>query len=86
MAFYSFDTPPKVTWHHGVLKRIPYYTVYKRNSNLERGRQKIVLPGQEGIIINSWITIERPDGTVITQNKGRTYYSPGPRVIERNSG
>jgi vancomycin resistance protein YoaR len=85
MAFYGYTTPPKVTWHHEIIKKIPTYTIYKRNKNLKRGERKVVLDGQAGIIVNSWVDIQNSDGSAKIVRRGKSFYSPCPRIIERNA-
>jgi vancomycin resistance protein VanW len=83
MAFYGQQKPPKVTWHHETLKHIKYWTIYKQNNQLPEGEQKIVIPGQDGYIVKSWITVEYPDGKTETKSRGKSYYNPLPEVIEK---
>lgn len=83
MAFYGQKIPPRVTWHHKTLKRINYWTVYKRNDQLPKGSKKVLIPGQEGLIVQSWLTIKYDDGRVQTKKMGRCYYDPMPEVIEK---
>jgi vancomycin resistance protein YoaR len=85
MAFYGFYIPPRVRWHHEIIKQLPTYTVYKRNKNLKRGEQRVVLEGGPGIVVNSHVDVQYPDGTTKVFQRGRAYYSPCPRVIERNN-
>ena len=82
MALYGQQKPPKVTWHHLVTKRLNYWTVERLNSALSPGEEKILMPGQEGMIVRSWITVEYPDGTVTSQKRGTSWYSAGPCIIE----
>lgn len=83
MAIYGRRAAPRVTWHHHVLKRFPYWTVHRWSDQLPRGQEKEVMPGQEGLVVRSWVTVEMPDGQVITKKKGLSFYSPAPRIIER---
>lgn len=82
MALYGQKKPPRVTWHHEVIKRTRYWTQYQYNQSLPPGKEIVVSPGQDGYIVRSWVTVENPDGTVITKNKGTSYYSASPRIIE----
>lgn len=84
MAFYGFYTPPKVTWQHEIIKKIPTYTIYKRNTKLKRGEQKLVLEGHPGIIVNSSVSVQYSDGSTKLLKRGRSFYSPCPNIIERN--
>lgn len=83
MAFYGQEKPPKVTWHHETLKEIKYWTNYKLNNQLPQGEQKVIIPGQNGYIVKSWVTIEYPDGKTEIKNRGKSYYNPLPEVIEK---
>ncbi|AEG61089.1 VanW family protein [Desulforamulus ruminis] len=82
MALYGTKKPPKVTWHHRVLKRHNYWFTEKLNPNLPSGEEKIALPGQEGLIVRSWVTVEYPDKTKLTKNRGMSWYSASPCIIE----
>lgn len=86
MAFYGEQEPPKVTWHHETLKHIKYWTIYKQNKQLPQGEQKVIIPGQDGYIVRSWVTVEYPDGRTETKNRGKSYYNPLPEVIEKGTG
>lgn len=81
MAVYGCGEPPKVTWHHSVLKRFSFSKLYRYNPKLPVGQEKVVLKGQEGLVVRSWITVERGGETVV-KRRGVSYYSPGPEVIE----
>lgn len=83
MAVYGRRPAPQVTWHHQVLKRFKYGTVYRYNAKLARGEEREVMPGQEGLIVKSWVSVTMPDGQVVTRKKGVSFYSPAPRVVER---
>jgi vancomycin resistance protein YoaR len=82
IALYGFVEPPQVTWHHTVLKRFGFWTRYKKNPSLAQGEEKVLLAGQEGLIVRSWVTVAPVDGPVIIKKRGVSFYSPGPRVIE----
>ena len=40
MAVYGRNKPPKVTWHHQILSRKPFRTLYRKNQNLKPGEDK----------------------------------------------
>lgn len=82
MALYGTQKAPKVTWHHRVLKRQNYWSLERLNPALRPGEEKIAIPGQEGLIVHSWVTIEYPDGTQTTKKMGPSWYSAIPCVIE----
>lgn len=82
MAFYGTQRAPKVTWHHRVTKRHNYWTIERLNRNLLSGEEKIVIPGQEGLVVHSWVTVEYPDGTEKVKKMGSSWYSASPCIIE----
>jgi len=82
IAFYGRERPPVVTWHHETLKRSQFATIRRYNPSLPPGTERESVPGQEGIVVRSWLTIAGPDGKVSRRNLGTDCYDPGPRVIE----
>ena len=85
MAIYGQSKPPKVTWHHEILKSVEYWIIYRTNYRLPRGTENIVVPGQDGSLVRSWLTIEYEDGTTEQKNLGEDWYNVLPQVIERGS-
>ncbi len=83
MALYGQEQPPVVTWHHETLKDLKTWTIYHFNPGLTPGEEKEAAPGQDGIVVKSWITIKYPDGKEETKKLGKDYYSPSPRIVER---
>lgn len=83
MAFYGQKPPPKVTWHHQTLRHIKSWTEYCYNSALPAGSERVVMPGQDGLVVRSWITIEMPGGQVTRKDLGVDYYKPSPRIVEK---
>lgn len=86
MAFYGQQEPPQVTWRHETLKEIKYWSIYKQSKKLPQGEEKVIIPGQDGYIVRSWVTVKCPDGTIDTKNRGKSYYNPLPEVIEKGTG
>ncbi|MDR3563218.1 MAG: VanW family protein [Negativicutes bacterium] len=82
IAIYGFASPPKVAWHHRVLKRFSFSKEYRYNPGLQDGEERMVLRGQEGLVVRSWVTVERGDGPAILKRRGVSYYSPSPEVVE----
>jgi len=82
VAIYGFSEPPRVTWHHSVLKRFSFSKEYRYNPKLTAGQEKVLLKGQEGLVVRSWVTVERSGGETIVKRRGVSYYSPSPEVIE----
>lgn len=83
MAFYGQQVSPKVTWHHETLKTLKSHTVYQYNPTLAAGTEKVLAPGQDGVIVRSWITIKYFNGFEMKKDLGKNYYSPSPRIVER---
>lgn len=83
VGLYGFQKPPKVTWQHQVLKRYSYWKRYKYNPKLAPGEERVVVDGQEGLLVKSWVTVEKPDGEVVIKRRGTSFYSPGAEVVER---
>jgi hypothetical protein len=70
MAFYGRTKPPKVTWHHKILNRQQFKTVYRYNSSLKPGQEKIVMEGAEGMTVKNWLTIEGQNGVKLKKELG----------------
>ena len=83
MAAYGFAPLSKITWHHKVLKRFGFPKKYRSNPKLGPGEEKVVHKGAEGYLVKSWVIIEKEDGSVTQKNKGMSYYSPFPEIVER---
>lgn len=82
MALYGVQESPRVTWHHRVEKRMPFWVQQRHNSQLPPGTVEVVAPGRDGYVVKSWVTVETPDGTVTTKTKGTSWYNASPRIIE----
>lgn len=82
IAIYGRSKPPEVRWHHRTLKRFPTYTVYRYRRNMQPSEKKIIVPGADGLIVRSWLTIHYPDGKVETKSRGVSYYNPLPEIVE----
>lgn len=83
IAIYGAKSPSKVTLHHELLSWQKRHTVYRNNSNLLPGEEKIIVKGADSVTVKSWLTIEDPDGTVATKDLGIDRYNPMPKVIEK---
>lgn len=83
MAFYGQQLPPRVTWHHETLKEIKAATINRFNPELPPGTEKIITPGQDGIVVRTWLTVKYLDCKEETIDLGKDYYSPSPRIIEK---
>lgn len=83
IAIYGQQLPPKVTWRHETLKELKALTIYRFNPELPPGAEKVAAPGQDGIVVRSWLIIKYPDGREKIKDLGRDWYAPSPRIIER---
>lgn len=83
IAFYGRESPPRVEWHHQVLKQVKAARIYRYNDNLEPGTEKTVLEGMDGGIIQSWVTVYDSQGQQ-TKMLSKSYYSPMPTIIEKS--
>ncbi len=83
IAFYGLTKPPEIKWRHQILNRQKTYKVYRYNKNLSPGEEKIVVPGADGMLVKSWITITESNGISNEKYLGADYYRPLPYVIER---
>lgn len=86
MALYGSRKPPRVTWHHKLINRTDHWVLYRHNPSLPPGQEKVAYPGQDGMTVRSWVTVEYPDGRAVTKSKGISYYIASPRIIERGPG
>lgn len=84
IGFYGKSKPPKVEWHHETLGVEKAPKVYRKNSTLPPGKEKLVLEGMDGATVKSWITIKNPDGTSTVTQLGISYYRPMPHIYEIN--
>ncbi len=85
IAFYGKTSPPIVDWHHEILGSIKAPKEYISNNNLEKGTERVVLEGMDGVTVRSWITIKSSDGTEIVKKLGISDYKPMAFIIERGS-
>ncbi len=82
MAIYGRANPPRVTWRHQILSRKPFRTFYQKNSRLKPGQEKIIIPGADGLVVKSGLTVKYRDGRTEYKDLGIDRYNPLPRVIE----
>lgn len=83
IAIYGGTYPPKVTWHHELLGWQKRQTIYRNNTSLLPGEERIIAQGDDNVTVKSWLTIENHDGTLTTKDLGIDYYKSRPRVIEK---
>ncbi len=82
MAIYGREEPPKVSWHHQILDRKRRSVIRRPNPALPPGRERIALPGADGLTVRSWVTIAYPDGRTAIKRLGVDRYRPMPKVVE----
>lgn len=82
MAFYGGTRPPEVIWHQEIVKMQDFPTIYRYNSQLKNGAEKVIIPGAPGVTVKSWLTINYGTGQTKEKNLGQDYYKPMTRVIE----
>lgn len=85
MGFYGQKDIPQVKWHHQFLKKYKSQNIYLENPALTEGTEKVVLPGMDGAVVKSWVTVVMPDGSTKTKNLGISYYKPMPAIIEKHN-
>jgi len=85
MAFYGGSKPPQIEWHHEILSEKKAPIVYKKNSMLPPGTEKVVVEGMDGAVVRSWLVIEDPEQTFIIKNLGNSNYSPMSFLIEKGN-
>ncbi len=85
IAFYGMEKAPEVKWHHEVQKTIKTYKTYRTNSSLAENMERVIVPGMDGAIIKSWVTVTYPDGTTKIRNLGKSYYNCMPYLIEKGT-
>jgi vancomycin resistance protein YoaR len=83
IAFYGKQKPPIVEWHHKRLETYKAQVIYRKNPSLSPGTERTVHEGMDGGIVKTWLTIEKPDGTVVTKEMGNSNYDPMPHIIEK---
>lgn len=85
IAFYGRQEPPRVEWHHEVIKQINTYKIYRNNPELPPGSQKTVVEGMDGAIIKSWVSVIYPGKNPQTKYLGSSHYNPMPYIIEKGN-
>lgn len=84
IGFYGQTVPPRVEWHHEMLKQIKTHKIYRENYTIEAGTEKVIVEGMDGAIVRSWLSIGDPKkGKIIIKKLGKDYYNPMPSVVEQ---
>lgn len=86
IGFYGQVKPPKVKWHHDVIKLVERGALYRHDANLPEGCERIVVKGMDGGLVESWLTIRQEDGSYERKKLGRYYYAPINDVIDKGIG
>lgn len=81
MAIYGQVKPPKVEWHHEVVRLVKKHSIYHNKADLSFNFEEIVMKGMDGGIIKSWVAVQQDDGSYETKKLGQYYYSPYPDII-----
>lgn len=84
IGFYGKEKPPNIEWNHNIKQIVEAPKQYMKNTSLNEGEEKILVEGMNGATVESWVTIEYPDGTTKTRKLGTSYYKPMPYLIEIN--
>lgn len=81
MALYGDFVPPRVEWHHKHLARQKTWKVRRFNPKLGPGEERVVIKGEDGVTVRTWVIIRHPD-RIEHREMGIDHYFPMPTVIE----
>ncbi len=84
--FFGTRQPPEVRWIHKEMSRTPFYTVRRNDPSLPAGSEEVDAPGQEGVVVRSWLERRWPDGRQETFDMGVDSYRPSPRIVRVGTG
>ena len=82
IALWGGTPDVKASVHHQILKITPYRVLVRCNNGLHNDETKIVFPGQYGVYVKTWTTIQTKNGSK-TSNITIDKYRPSPRILER---
>jgi vancomycin resistance protein YoaR len=85
VAFYGQSEPPRVEWHHQFLYRQKAERIYRQNTSLSTGKEKVIVEGMDGAGVRSWVTVTNMDGTSTIRTLSSSYYLSMPYIIEKRS-
>lgn len=85
VGFYGQSNPPQVEWHHQITNKQEARRVYRQNTNLTDGEQKVVAEGMDGASVRSWVTVTGADGNSFVRQLSSSYYLPMPYIIEKKN-
>lgn len=84
--FFGTRQPPETRWRHKQLRRFPFYTVRRADPNLPQGSVAVDAPGQEGVVVHTWLERDWPDGRKETLDMGVDSYRSSPRIVRFGTG
>ena len=84
IGIYGKTVPPRVTWHHIVVKVFKAPVYYIKNPGLPPGTEKVLHEGMDGAIIDTWIDLVFSDGSTQLKKLGKSYYDPLPYIKEKS--
>ena len=84
IGIYGREKSPEVIWHHNITNVIEAPKYYKKNTELEKGKERILIKGLDGATVKSYITIKYDNGDIKTKDLGISKYIPLPYIIEIN--
>ncbi len=84
ISIWGASPGPSITVHHRILERYPFRTLIQVNPNLKSGEEKVLTPGQEGVLVHTWLEVVTPQG-IERRDLGNDRYRPSPRIVQRSS-
>lgn len=83
--FFGPRQPPEAYWLHRELRRYPFYTIRYADRSVPAGQEVVDAPGQDGVLVHSWLVRRWPDGRQETLDMGIDSYRPSPRIVRSGS-
>ena len=68
IGIYGREKSPEVIWHHNITNVIEAPKYYKKNTELEKGKERILIKGLDGATVKSYITIKYDNGDIKTKD------------------
>ncbi len=82
VTLWGASPAPEIKVHHQILARYPFRTVHEFDPSLPPGQTKVLSPGQEGVMVKSWLVTKTSHG-LVTKPLGVDRYRASPRIIVR---
>lgn len=82
MAFYGEEHSPNVTWNHETTDIVEPSINYRKNENLSKGEENILVEGMDGATVKSTVKVIYDKNHYVIKNMGTSKYIPLPRLIE----